>query len=365
MPALRDVSCSPLRPRRERVRRGWLALAVLLVLGFPGRASASPAPQVEVVDEGDPELARKLRAEVLYAGFVLAAPSQRASLGDGTGARGEAPLASIRVASDSRVELAVAHASPSSMWSAQTVVRRPSERDSFALRVVEQLRARLVDLGWQAPATSLPPAPPASLPAAAAPQAPAVAEAPRAASDTSRAATLWLVAGAGGSWATGGLGALPHGSLGVRVELGPTWGAGLTARLPLADRQVAASEGEAQASWQLWSAGMDYALPLSRAWAASAGMALGLLVVDVQAKASSGFTGHPDRLLAGVYHGELCAARRLSEGLRLRATLLAGIIAPRPLLRFDDREVASLGRFFGALGLSFEVGFPLGGWGGP
>ena len=40
---------------------------------------------------------------------------------------------------------------------------------------------------------------------------------------------------------------------------------------------------------------------------------------------------------------------------RLAGTfLIIGLSAPRPVLRFDGREVASLGRWYGGVGLALE-----------
>jgi hypothetical protein len=148
--------------------------------------------------------------------------------------------------------------------------------------------------------------------------------------------------------------------LGVRVEVGPTFGASLTARLPLVAHQLEAAEGEASASWSAWSGALEYALPVAPPWSASAGLGAGLLVLNVEAVGNDGFAGRRDRLLAGVYHAELSAAHRISgAGLQLRATLLLGTSAPRPRLSFDGREVASLGRFVGMFALAVELGVTL------
>jgi hypothetical protein len=144
------------------------------------------------------------------------------------------------------------------------------------------------------------------------------------------------------------------------MDLGSAWGVSATSLYPFADNRVEASEGEARVSWHVFAAGLDYSLPWRRPWMASVGIGAGLLALDVQGQGRESFVGQRDRLLASAYHVELCAGRQLTSWLRLRATLLTGLNAPRPVLRFDEREVASLGRWFGTLGLSFDVGLPLG-----
>jgi hypothetical protein len=80
----------------------------------------------------------------------------------------------------------------------------------------------------------------------------------------------------------------------------------------------------------------------------------------MRGEASTPFVAHDDSLTAGVYYLHASAGRWLSDSVRLRAGVLAGATAPRPVLRFDDRDVATWGRAFGALALEAEIGFPLG-----
>ena len=355
-----------------------LALVALLGAGSPAKAAANV--EILIIDAGSAELARKVRAEAAYAGFVTrtrSAGSERTQR-----ARGAQAPASIRVDSLDRVELRVT--TDDATVHTQELVRDPGEGDSFALRVVEQLRARLVDLGWQLPdasesteaseptdANEPTEAPPASVP----PQPAGVLsdDATRAAtptvgveaSDAARPVMLWLDAGVAGSWARGGLGATPQARLGLRATFGAGWGASVTSLLPLLDNEVAAAEGEASVSWYLFGAGLEHALPLPGPWLASAGMGAGLLVLGVQGDGLESFDGRRDRLLAGAYFLELCVGRQLTSWLSLRASLLAGLNAPRPVVDFDGREVASFGRWFGTLGLALDVGVTLSPAGAP
>jgi len=84
-----------------------------------------------------------------------------------------------------------------------------------------------------------------------------------------------------------------------------------------------------------------------------------VLVLALSGEASSAYVAHDDRLTAGVYYAHASVGRKLTDWLRLRAGLLAGITAPQPVLRFDGREVASFGRAFTGMTLNAELGFPL------
>ncbi len=331
-----------------------LALA-LAVLGLCVARAAQAEVAVRVIDEGSAELARKLASELRFAGFVV----------QGSGSVAEAPA--LRVDSVDAVELVLARPGDAEVVT-QTLIRREQEGDSFALRVVEHLRARLVDLGWSLPGADVAPTPEASaqppeLPPPAPPQ-PQTTLIDRAAtleshSDLRPVPMLWLDAGVHGSLAAGGLGVTPHGVLGARLDLTQRFGVSLTGLFPLAFNDAEAAEGEAELAWHVFVAGIDYSPPLPEPWLASAGLRGGVVVIDVQGSASGDYVGQSDRLLAGVYGFELSAGRKLFDWLRLRATLLTGFDAPRPVLRFDEREVASLGRWFGSAGILLDVGLAL------
>lgn len=355
----------------------WLVAAAALL--------ARPAAAAEALDiaiAGDnPELSRKLRAEIGYAGFVAV-----------DGAAGTGPAASIRILSADRVRLSVQRANDAARFE-QILERRPGEAESFALRVVEALRARLVDLGWTLPEPSsaamgpsssgAEPSETASMPSGGAATEgsdgiaadPAVAEpspgtgfdgepsdADRAPSEASRGDArglrLWLGAGASGAWSFGGLGLTPHAQLAVRADLGPDWSAALGASLPLVSTELDAAEGEAQVSWWAYTASLERSLPLPGAWFGGFGLGAGLFVVGAEGQASGDFSGQSERLTCGAGFVSLSFGRELNDWLRLRATATAGSTAPRPVLRIDGREVASLGRGYGSLGLALEIGWP-------
>lgn len=340
--------------------------AVLLALAVVARAlpaAAEQAERVALAGASSPELGRKLRAELSYAGFDPADPDSVP----------RAP-ATLLVLTPERVQLSVQSTRDGAAFT-QTLERAPGEGDSFALRVVEVLRARLVDVGWtlpepdrpggdaaREPASSGPPAAPAAEPSAPAADAALSAEpgvvseaAPRAASG---GLGLWLGAGALGSWAPGGLGITPHAALSVRAELGAAWGASLLAQLPLLDAEIESDEGEARVAWTALGASVDHRLPLAAPWFSSLGLGAALFVLDAAGEAQPEFSGRRERLTAGAGFVLLGIGRELNGWLHVRALVLAGAAAPRPVLRFDGREVAGLGRAFCALGLQLELGWP-------
>jgi len=344
----------------------WVARLTLAALIGALPARAAEAELVVIADAGSPALGRKLRAEIAYAGLRAVEPASLAA----------AP-ATLRVLSAERVQLTVQRAGDATDFE-QTIERGPVEEDSFALRVVEALRARLVEVGWTLPAPGRPEgastgAPPEAATSSVEPRAASEASsdlAPRspeaadalAASRSSRAEVgplrFWLGGGAMASWSFAGLGVTPHAALSARAELEEVWGVTLLAQLPLLDDELEAAEGEARVAWSTFSVFVDRGLPVPAPWVCSVGLGAALLVLDAAGQGSPQFSGQRERLTAG---GGLVAfgfGRELTGWLRLRAMAQAGAIVPRPVFHFDQREVASLGRAFGSLGLVLELGWP-------
>lgn len=346
--------------------RRWTAWFVAVAAALARPADAAEAVDIAIVEGGSPELSRKLRAEVRYAGFVAV---DGAHLADG------AP-ASLRVLSADRVQLSVQRPSDAVRFE-QTLERRPTEGESFALRVVEALRARLVDVGWTLPT-------PSSAEADVAPSEPQPAEtaepsldpavesrtAPAPVGDEPSGAEapsprhgssglrLWLGAGATGAWSFGGLRVTPHGALSLRADLGSEWGVALTANLPLASTALRGAEGEADVAWSAFTAAVEHTFPLPAAWFGGVGLGAGLFGLDARGQARADFSGQSERLWCGAAFAQLSLGHALNGWLRLRATATGGTTAPRPVLRFDGREVASLGRGYASLGLALELSWP-------
>lgn len=372
------------RGRLARALGASLALALVMLVASSAHAQSH---DVLIVGTGSPELARKLRAETAYAGFR---PVESDS--------GGSPPATLRVLSRERVALSVEGVDGTRHFE-QTLVSRAGERESFALRVVEELRARLVDVGWALPESapadeasdlvgdssasssgsagvsadasgnaasaggveSEPLEPGVSSSTGSSDDASAVSDDGGGSPDSSHASAagrVWLDAGIASSWASGGLGAVPQVALGAQLDLGAAWHARATSYWPLRDARLEADEGEARVAWTGFTATLARSLPLPSPWLAQAGLGGGLVLLDARGEARDDFSGRRERLYAGAYFAEASFGRDLASWLRLRATALAGVSAPRPVLRFDEREVASLGRFIGALTLGLDLTWP-------
>ncbi|HTV23645.1 MAG TPA: hypothetical protein VMG12_33375 [Polyangiaceae bacterium] len=368
-----------------------MGLAVASV-GWPGSARAAETSEVLIVGRGSVALSRKLRAEAAYAGLRPIGRAPQAG----------AP-ATLRVLSDGRVLLAVEGVDREQRFE-QTLEARPGEREAFALRVVEQLRARLVDVGWTLPepassAQTAVSAEAARLSDASGSNVAADGAGAGAPTDVARATNdavppaldaegfvgvperntvvgddvardakrsasagsagrVWLEAGVASSWATGGLDAVPQAALGAQLELGAGWHARAGSRWPLRDAELEAAEGEARVAWTAFTTELGRALPLPEPWLAQAGVGAGLFVIDARGSGRDEFSGRRERLYAGAYFAELSLGRTLTGWLRLRASALGGITAPRPVLRFDEREVASVGRLVGSLAIGLDLSWP-------
>ena len=355
---------------RAQLRPHWASRLAALGLLLAGMGTAlgsfgSPMPvsQVTLNDSGSRALGRKIRAELLYAGFSVLDPPRRPRSPDARSSSARAGDVLIRVLSDEAVELYIAGGSDLGDH-AQALRRRTSEA-SFALRVVEQLRARLVDLGISAedaPTVSSAvldtgPSPPSSEPI----RAPTPRDTGASGEPTvALPLMLWTRGGVGGVWATGGLTPTLEGVLGASLEVSGLQ-LGISALVPLSSSDVSAREGEAEVYVASVALEVSFARELSPAWRLSTGPGAGLLVVSLQGEAAESFRARDDRLLAGVYYWQGGLTWSLSETVRLRGGAILGVSAPRPVLRFDQRSVASLGPLLGGLMLQVELGLLLGG----
>jgi len=334
--------------------RAWLAAATLCALA---PSALGDVFEVQIVAADAPELARQLAAELAYAGFVAVAVTN-------DGAASE--RAALRVVSSARVELTVQRAADGSRLQ-RTLVRDTGEGDAFALRVVEQLRAHLVDVGWSLPepprqegaAAPEPEATPVPAPPAQTPEPTPEADAPAPDDGARTRATplrFWLDAGVTASGALGGV-ITPQVELGAALELEPLR-ASLFAWLPPLDRDVEADAGVAHLRWFALGGGVQWAFPLSSLWVADAGLGAALFVLDARGEASGGFEGRRERLYTGAYFAELGLGLELLEWLRLRLTARGGVTAPRAVVAMDESPAAHLGPLFGALGAGLHFTWP-------
>jgi hypothetical protein len=390
------MTTSPRRlpDRAARWRRAWAraSLAGLLSwLGVAAEARAAPAPRVLLLDLDDGDLARRLLAELTFTGL---APIQGARHLEGSTAPDAEAL--VRVISERSVQIEIVDSTGHRTYSS-TLRASKTETTVFPVRVVEQLRARLLDLGFELPEKPSEAAPGGprtntqspvvdAAPAAAERVMPAAASAgheeafatPRAASEPAlspalvagdtparveeefaeagreAAVVLWAHGGPGGQLAAGGMGPALGGTLAVGLDWG-SLGLGIAASFPLSQLEVDEPPGEANAAITSVCAELRYPLWSRERWLVDAGLGAGLVVLALQAEAEPPFIARDRRLISGRYYLHAGLARELEDWLRVGVDIAAGANSPRPVLRFDEREVASWGPGFVALTLNAEL----------
>jgi hypothetical protein len=331
-----------------RVVIGWCVL--LSSLFAISNAAAASAARIVVVTSGNAELARKVRAEAEHAGILVASEEVASPAGDKALLEKHGAVGVVELSSPDRVRIYVAASGEHGDYRA-VVERAPADGDGFALRVVEQVRGRLVELrllppepeSRAAPVASTPPEPDTS-PGVEVPPPP----------------TLGLAVGGAMSVAAGGIGVAPAIALGLRLEPSARFSASLHALLPVVDNEVNEPEGEASVLVNLFLAELGYrfARPGAR-FQPEVGAGAGLVVLPLEGEAAPPREGHDDQLVAGVYFLGLGAGYSIEPWLELRAGARVGLSAPRPAIRFSEREVAAWGRPFFAATLAAEFQLPL------
>jgi hypothetical protein len=377
-----------LRASRGRSGRcnGALILCALFAFGLFALASsalAETSARVVLVSGSEPVLARKLRAEAEAAGLrvIEVGPDAAAAEAGELMARHQA-AAVIRLVSADRAEVEVGVADGAI---SRTLTRRSADGESFALRVVEEVYARLVELRLVEPRADSashpsrlpggereagrapdrgedqvnPNAP--STPGSAQPMAsPAPIDRRSARAATGADPRLFLSGGLGLSQPAGGISGTVHGVLGVRLEPVRRFAAAAHAFLPLTENNLDEPEGSADINVNLFLGQVDYAIfESARTLSLNAGVGAGVLALAMRGEAQEPRSGLEQRTLAGVYFAHSSMSWSAAAWFRLRGTLLGGLSAPRPVLRFENREVATWGRPFVGAVVASEFGVPL------
>lgn len=353
-----------------------LASAIAVVVGVAG---AGGAPRLLLVSDGGPELARKIAAEATVAGFdVVEWPL--ASLGSAVTDPSPEVVAIVIVRSPSEVELRIGRGGARTT---SLLVEPTAEPATFPVLVVEEARARLVELRLWVPAPSL---------AATAPPPPVLPEPPRAGGQatpptaageraahpavtrpvgeppsvdaSSSHAWLWIGAGPALLLPAGGLGPTVQGLVAATVEPHHRIRIGAVALLPLHDTSVEAAEGAADVGVSLMALRLAYAPWRDGPWGASAGIGGGPLVLAMRAQAPEPYIGREETTIAGAYFMDASVERTFADWFRVQVSIMAGVSAPRPVIRFDDRDVAAWGRTFGGVAARGELGLSPGAEGG-
>ena len=96
-------------------------------------------------------------------------------------------------------------------------------------------------------------------------------------------------------------------------------------------------------------------LPRSSAYGARVGLGVGTFWAHMEGSASPGFHGRGDNVFTSVSLLHAGVSRALGTSARLWLDATLALTAPRLVVRFANRDVASWGRptFFGAAGLEF------------
>ncbi len=353
-----------------------MALALLVFLPAPSAAAADgPAPRVVVLAPapGD-RISLRVAAELRALGFdapapeVAAGPPDRARLEEA--ARRGGAVAAVRV---------VASRTGAEVWivdrlTSKTVLREvvvgdpgsPSADATLALRVVELLRASLMELEAPRP----PPGEVAPSPRIRAILGPLSSRPPPREGEPARrapdAGPSPLVSGELGPALLASPGGLsPSFGLRAAIHLRPeeSLGATLLAFLPGNAGHVSGPEGVTAAHIGLAGAGLRGALiSAGGSWRArfvpSASVGLAAMWLHLEGTPRPGFAGSTDNLLtAGAWLGA-GVSFAVTPWLRARADLLAGAAFLRPVVRFGDRQAAAWGEPFFLPSIGLELVLP-------
>jgi hypothetical protein len=339
-----------------------VTFVVALALGASAARADPPKPTVAIMcDEGD-SLSRRVRAELDALGFrtVLVQPGDALAGGLEAEARKFAAVGAVRRTARGGVEV----------WAADRItgknVRRELYDDSpdrdvtereaaFALRVVELLRARLLEARPALPDSEVTDATnhlDSSEPPQPAPEPPPAEPPPPAFRMSVEAAALW---GRGGFDSAASL------------ELGlawiPTEHVGLLgfAAIPLSHPQVQDPRGTGTAELTVWLGGGGLRfLFLSRASRLAPTLDLGVaaaVLKVVGANAGPGFVTEASSAAVAAPYLRPGVAYGITNNLRFRADLLVGTTARGASVRFAQQNVASWGQPFVLVSTGLDFGW--------
>lgn len=342
---------------------GWCVL-LLSVLFTTSAGAESKTARVVLVASGNVELARKVRAEAEHVGILVTSEGAVPPGGDAELVGRHAAAGVVELTSPDRVRIHVAASGEHSAYDT-VVVRAPADGDGFALRVVEQVRGRLVELKLLPPEPATDAETTAGAVAASESEKAALDTNPKRATDgvpSTETPTLGLTVGGAVTGASGGVGLTPGVALGLRLEPAARFSAALRALLPIVENEVNAPEGEASVRVNLFLAEVGYRLaPPSAVLQPELGAGAGLVVLPMEGETTEPLEAHKDQLVAGVYFLSAGAGISLEPWLRLRGGVRGGLSAPRPVIAFDGRDVATWGRGFFAATIEAEFRLSLSG----
>lgn len=372
--------------KREGPAASWLivcafALAFAVTL-FASTVRARDAPLVVLVIEGTPgAMHRRLEAELSQLGFRVATDRAAGSLE--ARARALRADAAVRVPRSHRaVEVWVTD--PDRLRTARRSIVVPSDGQGeavLAVRSVELLRAAFLEIDVAMPE---PPPPIASASASASASSasasasasasvttPGTASAPPTGAPRASASTLpppppaaplerrgppalFASAGALLSVSPGGVPADVHLGLGLGRRFAERLHVDAWLSTPGQTARVEAAGGTSSVRSTLFGMGASWTWTRGDATVLG-GLGLGGVWVHAEGRADAGFDARStDAWLAWPY-ARAGGTFALSERLRIALDVRAGATFPRAVIRFADRDVATLGRPLVVPGLGLEV----------
>jgi len=322
-------------------------------------ASASEL-RVVVVATGNAELVRQVRAEASELGLQTESVADTPPRSDDDWLARPGAVAVVRLVSVDRVAIHVSATGSRSAYDT-TLERAGSDGAAFAVRIVELVRGRLVELNLLPSDPERPPALAAASATATAGDRSAGKEAPPPPSvAAARGPMVWVSAGSGGALASGGLGPTLELALGFRVEPSERWWVAPLALFPATENVVSGPEGSAGVLVEAFIVELGYRFwRPSEHWQLEAGPGVGLAVLTFDADAVAPLEGGSETMRTGLFFAHAGLSATIAPWLCLRPSLAAGTSAPRPVARFAGREVGTWGHAFGMATLTADLGWPL------
>lgn len=203
--------------------------------------------------------------------------------------------------------------------------------DLLALRAVETLRARLLEVGLIAPREVFEP------PEVVEPVPPAIEPEIPVANRAIPEAWLWLeVAPSYGGNVEMGFG--PRLQLAVRAEPAAAWSVSVIGNVALSARDVRRGMGEATVTAH-WLALATDARLLQSSWSWDVGAGVGAVRLEVKGRAEDPYEGRSTRALTLLPFLRTAVHPEVSRRLRVRLEVLAGWAVPRTVVGFLDEDV--------------------------
>jgi hypothetical protein len=353
-----------------RVRARYLAAAcgvLAVALAAPwGDARAGGAPRIVILaPDPDDRVSLRLQAELRALRFqvpdveIAPEPPSRARLEEA--ARKSDAVAAVRIVpSSAGVEVWIVDRITGKTVLREMVTddaRSPAGVATVALRVVELLRASLMELDAPHPPHGEVQAPPL-IRALMAPASPAEA-APPVEIPPAAAPAFAVELGPALLLSPGGLS--PAGNLDAAIHFRPFGGLGasVVALIPIVPAVVSGPEGRTTARIGLLGPAFRwvFASPGS-AWAPAAGAGIALIWLHLDGVPAAGYAGSSADLVTFAAFGRFGLGYAVHPRLRIRVDALGGMVNARPVVQFGDRVAATWGTPFVMPTLGLELDWP-------